>query len=89
MPSQPNMIVQLVPMILIFGIFYFLVIIPEKKKPPSQLTAVSFFQPTGREELLAKLRCCKKHVQALDFMCTSSNLRKIDEGEPCHTSTSK
>ena len=32
MPSQPNMIVQLVPMILIFGIFYFLVIMPEKKK---------------------------------------------------------
>ena len=35
MPSQPNMIVQLVPMILIFGIFYFLVIMPEKKKQKS------------------------------------------------------
>lgn len=32
MPAQPNMIVQLIPMVLIFGIFYFLVIMPEKKK---------------------------------------------------------
>jgi len=32
MQSQPNIIVQLIPMIVIFGIFYFLVIQPEKKK---------------------------------------------------------
>ena len=32
MQSQPNIIMQLVPMVLIFGIFYFLVIRPEKKK---------------------------------------------------------
>ncbi len=32
MQPQPNFIVQLVPMVLIFGIFYFLVIQPEKKK---------------------------------------------------------
>jgi preprotein translocase subunit YajC len=32
MPQQSNFIVQLVPMVLIFGIFYFLVIRPEKKK---------------------------------------------------------
>jgi preprotein translocase subunit YajC len=32
MPPQSNFIVQLVPMFLIFGIFYFLVIQPEKKK---------------------------------------------------------
>ncbi len=32
MPAQSNMLVQLVPMVLIFGIFYFLVIMPEKKK---------------------------------------------------------
>ena len=35
MQPQPNMLVQLVPMILIFGIFYFLVIMPEKKKQKS------------------------------------------------------
>jgi preprotein translocase subunit YajC len=29
---QPNFIVQLLPMVLIFGIFYFLVIRPEKNK---------------------------------------------------------
>jgi preprotein translocase subunit YajC len=31
-PQQPNIFIQLVPMVLIFGIFYFLVIRPEKKK---------------------------------------------------------
>lgn len=31
-PQQPNMIMQLIPMVLIFGIFYFLVIRPEKQK---------------------------------------------------------
>jgi len=30
--QQPNFIVQLIPMVLIFGIFYFLVIRPEKNK---------------------------------------------------------
>jgi len=30
--AQPNMFVQLVPMALIFGIFYFLVIRPEQQK---------------------------------------------------------
>ncbi|MBF0484991.1 MAG: preprotein translocase subunit YajC [Candidatus Omnitrophica bacterium] len=29
---QPNMMMQLLPMVIIFGIFYFLVIAPEKKK---------------------------------------------------------
>lgn len=32
MSQQPNMIMQLLPMVVIFGIFYFLVIRPEKKK---------------------------------------------------------
>ena len=32
MQSQAPFIVQLIPMVLIFGIFYFLVIRPEKKK---------------------------------------------------------
>ncbi len=32
MQQQPNLIVQLIPMMMIFGIFYFLVINPEKKK---------------------------------------------------------
>ncbi len=32
MQPQPNFIVQLIPMVLIFGIFYFLIIRPEKKK---------------------------------------------------------
>lgn len=32
MQSQPNIFVQLVPVIFIFGIFYFLVIMPEKKR---------------------------------------------------------
>lgn len=32
MQPQSNFIVQLIPMVLIFGIFYFLVIRPEKKK---------------------------------------------------------
>ncbi|NTV29961.1 MAG: preprotein translocase subunit YajC [Candidatus Omnitrophica bacterium] len=32
MQPQPNFLVQLVPMAIIFGIFYFLVISPEKKK---------------------------------------------------------
>ncbi len=32
MPQQPAFIMQLLPMVLIFGIFYFLVIRPEKKK---------------------------------------------------------
>ena len=32
MPQQSNFIVQLLPMVLIFGIFYFLVIRPEKNK---------------------------------------------------------
>jgi preprotein translocase subunit YajC len=31
-PQQAPFIVQLIPMVLIFGIFYFLVIRPEKKK---------------------------------------------------------
>ncbi len=31
-PQQSNMFIQLVPMVLIFGIFYFLVIRPEKQK---------------------------------------------------------
>lgn len=31
-PQQSNMLVQFVPMVLIFGIFYFLVIRPEKQK---------------------------------------------------------
>ncbi len=31
-PQQTPFIVQLIPMVLIFGIFYFLVIRPEKKK---------------------------------------------------------
>ncbi len=31
-PQQAPLIVQLIPMVLIFGIFYFLVIRPEKKK---------------------------------------------------------
>ena len=31
-PQQSNIFIQLVPMVLIFGIFYFLVIRPEKKK---------------------------------------------------------
>ncbi len=30
--QQSNIFVQLVPMVMIFGIFYFLVIMPEKKK---------------------------------------------------------
>jgi preprotein translocase subunit YajC len=30
--QQPNFIAQLLPMVLIFGIFYFLVIRPERKK---------------------------------------------------------
>ncbi len=32
MQSQPNFLMQLIPMVLIFGIFYFLIIRPEKKK---------------------------------------------------------
>lgn len=32
MPSQSSIITQIVPMLLIFAIFYFLVIRPEKKK---------------------------------------------------------
>jgi preprotein translocase subunit YajC len=31
-PAQPNIIAQLLPMVIIFGIFYFLVIRPERKK---------------------------------------------------------
>lgn len=31
-PPQPNIFIQLLPMVFIFGIFYFLVIRPEKKK---------------------------------------------------------
>lgn len=31
-PAQPNIIAQLLPMVIIFAIFYFLVIRPERKK---------------------------------------------------------
>lgn len=31
-PQQSNIFIQLLPMVLIFGVFYFLVIRPEKKK---------------------------------------------------------
>ena len=41
MQPQSNFIVQLIPMVLIFGIFYFLVIRPEKKKQTDHQTMVS------------------------------------------------
>ncbi len=40
MPQQPAMLMQLLPMVLIFGIFYFLVIRPEKKKQKDHLEMV-------------------------------------------------
>ena len=38
--QQPSFMVQLIPMVLIFGIFYFLVLRPEKKKQKDHLDMV-------------------------------------------------
>jgi preprotein translocase subunit YajC len=38
---QSNFIVQLIPMVLIFGIFYFLVIRPEKNKQKEHLNLIA------------------------------------------------
>ncbi len=40
-PSQPSLLVNLMPMIFIFGIFYFLLIRPQKKKQEEHRKMVS------------------------------------------------